>query len=206
MKYGREMVLVGVMMVAATTVATRIVDVDGKTMSLAGETHTVEANDLGGFPDIDKNKYESLTEADGHITADILSKPARTDFYFKWSSGVSLPSASYRYGEIHYQVNPTSAGGFVGDSESNRLRLQTTNDAEAWDDFSNPETIPGSVGPHSFIIDLHANRTYTGHWNALRWDFFNDVRNAGKSITIEKIVFAREITPISDTAVGLILW
>lgn len=195
----------GLMMGNMVVSATKVVDVDNQSLVLAGETILLEGTKIGTFPDtkISAKKYASITERDTDSTVVIVENPPRTDFYFKWSSSKFMPSVSHRYAEIHYTVNDTGKGGFTGIGSSNRFRVQTSNEPEAWDDFSNPELIDGSIGSHSMIIDLQADKKYSGKWTALRWDFFNEVSNGGKSITIDKIVFGTE-TKTRPGPLGLI--
>ena len=113
----------------------------------------------------------------------------------------TLPISTYRYVEVSYSLSDD----FVG--STHQLRLDTSDQGAAFDTFTNNANIDSTAGSHTFIIDLLSDDgttlagTWSGDWDVFRWDFWNgNTGNEGKTLVLDKIVFASGVTVVPEPA------
>lgn len=184
--------------------ASLIVDVDNTSSFLSGTLVTYEANQGGGGMPNTGTKFSSVVLSGSDRTATIADPETRFDYYLQWNNiaGDELDASTYKYAEIFYSLSDD----FNGDVAKFRLgdTVDVTGNAGANDPFSNPELLNATgrtAGAHSFIVDLTADVSYSGDWKYLRWNWFNSdepVGDAGKSLTIDKVVFGTAIVPVPE--------
>jgi hypothetical protein len=197
---------------AVSSNATTITHADSATARVGGTTVTLEGNlaNFGG-PGAGTARWSSI--GDGGDPTNLQgttggTDPASDDYYWEFKgadfTGMDpLPTATYRYLEIFYEI---SGGSFTGND--NRLRLQTTNQGQAFDDFPDP-TVPADPGAHRIIVDLLSDDgstlagTWSGDWTFLRFDVWNDPGNSGITYTLDKVVYGSDIVP-EPTTLGFV--
>jgi len=174
-----------------------LVDINGTSNVLTGTLTTLEGNLAS--PGGSASRWS--TSIVGSDFVGVLPDPmTSTDVYVQWT-GLAVPVSSARYVEVHYDV---TGAAFTGDLH--RLFPATTavsGGINMADDF----LIDGSPGTHSFIVDMFSDPTSRdyesggGNWTAFRWDMWNETDltvNAGKSITIDKLVFGSAIQAVPE--------
>lgn len=196
--------VVGLAMAALHASATLLVDVDNAFNTLSGVTVTFEANENGGGIPNTGTKFSSVTLSGTDRTATIADPETRFDYYLQWNNLdiAGLAASTYQYAEIYYSLSDDWNGDIAKFRLGDTITVPGTSGAN--DHFSNPELLNDNgrtAGSHSFIVDLTSDVTYAGDWNYLRWNFFNSteaVGDAGKSLTIDKLVLGTAITAIPE--------
>ncbi len=171
---------------------------------LTGAVQPLEGDRTGvTFPEGTATKYSSITAIGTDQTVVIHPSPTNNDFFLSFTSvaldingpgpATGLSVAAFRYVEIHY----TLSDAFVG--STHQLFLNSTGSVGSFDAFVDAANIPSTAGSHSIVIDLLSDdgttleNTWTGEWTTLRWDFWNNGGNQGKSFTLDKIVYAPSV-------------
>lgn len=205
----------GIMLIFSLSAKAAIV-LSPREFVLTGAVQVFEGDQTGvEFPEGAATKYSSIVGGGSDQTVVIDASPTNADFYFNYGSvaldingavtGTGLDTSSFRYVEIHYSLSDD----FVG--PTHQLRLDSSDQPPVFDTFNNAATIPATAGAHSIIIDLLSDDgslvhgRWTGDWEVMRWDFWNNGGNEGKAFTLDKIVFGPSVNRTRARPAALVM-